>query len=160
MLRRLFHANICVSDMERSLRFYERLGFTKVADMMLGGGEPGIGVALGTPVKVLRGVFMRLGDDPSAPVIDLVQFIDPPHQGEPYSSLNHLGICRLAFLVEDIEAVCEQLRVMEAEFVAPLHYYDGPGGNKIGIVCFKDPDGTVLELISEEVESMLAKAGD
>lgn len=157
MLRRLFHVNICVSDMERSIRFYEQLGFNKVADMMLGGGEPGIGIALGVPTKALRGVFMRLGDDPYAPVIDLVQFIDPPHQGEPYSSLNNLGICRVAFLVDNIEVVCERLQAMEVEFVAPLHRYDGPHGTKIGVVCFKDPDGTVLELMSDEIESIMTK---
>ena len=31
MFRRFFHVNICVSDMERSIRFYESLGFTKQA---------------------------------------------------------------------------------------------------------------------------------
>jgi predicted lactoylglutathione lyase len=32
MLQRLFHVNICVRDMERSIRFYEELGFSKVND--------------------------------------------------------------------------------------------------------------------------------
>ena len=31
---------------------------------------------------------MRLGDDPGSPVLDLVQFIDPPPQGEPLATLN------------------------------------------------------------------------
>lgn len=58
MFRRFFHVNICVSDMERSIRFYESIGFTKVNDFMLGGEEPSIGAALGVSVKKLRGVFM------------------------------------------------------------------------------------------------------
>lgn len=70
MFKRFFHVNICVSDMERSIRFYESIGFKKVGDFMLGGGKPGIGVALGLPVKQLRGVFMRLGEDPQAPVLE------------------------------------------------------------------------------------------
>jgi catechol 2,3-dioxygenase-like lactoylglutathione lyase family enzyme len=32
MLQKLFHVNICVRDMERSIRFYQDLGFTKVKD--------------------------------------------------------------------------------------------------------------------------------
>jgi hypothetical protein len=49
----------------------------------------------GVEVKKLRGVFMRLGDDPKAPALDLVQFLDPPpSQGDPYPTLNHIGICR------------------------------------------------------------------
>jgi catechol 2,3-dioxygenase-like lactoylglutathione lyase family enzyme len=78
MFRRFFHVNVCVRDMERSIRFYEDLGFKKAQDFILGGGKPNIGEALGVEVKKLRGVFMRLGDDPHAPVLDLVQFLDPP----------------------------------------------------------------------------------
>ena len=65
MLQKLFHVNICVRDMERSIRFYQDLGFTKVNDFTLD--DPSVGDALGLKAKKLRGVFMRLGDDPSAP---------------------------------------------------------------------------------------------
>ncbi|MBI3248417.1 MAG: VOC family protein [Deltaproteobacteria bacterium] len=157
MFRRFFHVNICVSDMERSIRFYESIGFTKVNDFMLGGGEPSIGAALGLPVKKLRGVFMRLGSDPNAPLLDLVQFVDPPHQGQPYSTLNNIGICRIAFLVDDIDTIYQELQAKQVEFVAPLQKLDGPRGTKIGVVCFKDPDGTVLELISSEIETTMVK---
>ena len=155
MFKRFFHVNICVSDMERSIRFYERIGFRKVGDFMLGGGDPGIGVALGLEVKQLRGVFMQIGDDPQALVLDLVQFVDPPPQGKPYPTLNNLGICRIAFLVDDIAAVYADLKALDVEFVAPLNMFDGPRGSKIGVLCFKDPDGTVLELISSNIEETM-----
>ncbi|MEW6300988.1 MAG: VOC family protein [Thermodesulfobacteriota bacterium] len=146
MLQRLFHVNICVRDMERSIRFYESLGFKKVNDFTLD--DPNVGDALGLKAKKLRGVFMRLGDDPNAPVLDLVQFIDPPPQGQPYPTLNNIGICRIAFTVENIDQAYEQLKAKGVEFVAPLKKIAGPGGATIGVVCFKDPDGTVLELLS------------
>ena len=146
MLEKLFHINICVRDMERSIGFYEQLGFNKVNDFTLD--DPSIGDALGLDARRLRGVFMRLGDDASAPVLDLVQFIDPPPQGEPYSSLNNIGICRIAFTVDDIDKTYADLQKMDVQFVAPLHKIKGPDGAEIGVVCFKDPDGTILELIS------------
>src|SRR6516225_324316 len=90
MLQRLFHVNICVRDMERSIRFYQDLGFTKVNDFTLD--DPSVGDALGLRAKKLRGVFMRLGHDPGAPVLDLVQFIDPPPQGQPYPTLNNCSV--------------------------------------------------------------------
>ena len=155
LMGRFFHVNICVRDMERSIRFYERLGFRKVNDFMLGGGEPSIGATLGIDVKQLRGVFMRLGTERDSPMIDLVQFVDPPPAGEPYPSLNNVGICRIAFLVNDIDRVYQELQTQEVEFVRPLQKLDGPKGSKIGVVCFKDPDGTVLELISSEIEAMV-----
>ena len=146
MLEKLFHVNICVRDMERSIGFYEQLGFNKVNDFTLD--DPSIGAALGLDARKLRGVFMRLGDDASAPVLDLVQFIDPPPQGEPYSSLNNIGICRIAFTVDDIDKTYADLQKMDVQFVAPLKKIKGPDGAQIGVVCFKDPDGTILELIS------------
>jgi len=146
MLQRLFHVNVCVRDMDRSIRFYQDLGFTKVNDFTLD--DPNVGDALGVKAKKLRGVFMRLGNDANAPVLDLVQFIDPPTQGQPYPSLNNVGICRIAFTVDDIDRPYEHLKAKGIGFVAPLKKIAGPGGARIGGVCFKDPDGTVLELMS------------
>ena len=104
MLEKLFHVNVCVRDMERSIGFYEKIGFNKVNDFTLE--DPTVRKAvklLGLDARKseedlrVRGVFMRLGDDENAPVLDLVQFIDPPPQGQPYPSLNNIGICRIAF---------------------------------------------------------------
>ena len=146
MLQKMFHVNICVRNMERSIRFYEDLGFSKVTDFILD--DPSIGDALGFKAKKLRGVFMRLGTDTNAPVLDLVQFIDPPPQGQPYPTLNNIGICRIAFTVDDIEKTYEQLKSLKVDFVAPLTKINGPDGLEISAVCFKDPDGTILELVS------------
>ena len=146
MLQRLFHVNICVRDMERSIRFYQDLGFTKVNDFTRD--DPSVGDALGVKAKKLRGVFMRLGNESNSTVLDLVQFIDPPTQGQPYPTLNNVGICRIAFTVDDIDKTYEELKAKAIEFVAPLKKLTGPGGARMGVVCFKDPDGTVLELIS------------
>jgi catechol 2,3-dioxygenase-like lactoylglutathione lyase family enzyme len=146
MLKKLFHVNVCVRDMERSIRFYQDIGFKKVNDFTIE--DPGVGEALGLKARKLRGVFMRLGDDAAAPVIDLVQFIDPPPQGQPYPTLNNIGICRIAFTVDDIDRTYADLQAKKVDFVAPLKKVKGPGGGEIGVVCFRDPDGTILELIS------------
>jgi catechol 2,3-dioxygenase-like lactoylglutathione lyase family enzyme len=132
--------------MGRSIAFYEELGFKKVNDFVLEGKD--IGDALGVEANKLRGVFMRLGDDEAAPVLDLVQFIDPAPQGQPYATLNNIGICRIAFSVDDIDKTYAKLQEMKVEFVAPLKRVSGVGDAEIGVVCFKDPDGTVLELLS------------
>jgi catechol 2,3-dioxygenase-like lactoylglutathione lyase family enzyme len=131
--------------MERSIRFYEQLGFSKSNDFTLD--DPRLGEAFGLDVRRLRGVFMRLGDDAEAPALDLVQFIDPPSVGEPYSSLNNIGICRIAFTVDDIDKTCAALEKMKVQFVAPLTKMEGPDGGEIGVACIKDPDGTILEII-------------
>jgi catechol 2,3-dioxygenase-like lactoylglutathione lyase family enzyme len=146
MLKKLFHVNICVRDMERSVRFYQGLGFNKVNDATFD--DPHVGDALDLKVQKMRAVFMRLGDDPDSPVLDLVQFIDPPTQGQPYPTLNNTGICRIAFTVDDIDKTYEELRAKKIEFLTALKKINGPNGATIGMVCFKDPDGAVLQLYS------------
>jgi catechol 2,3-dioxygenase-like lactoylglutathione lyase family enzyme len=117
MLQKLFHVNICVRDMERSIGFYQGLGFNKVNDFTMD--DPSVGDALGLKAKKLRGVFMRLGDDANVPVLDLVQFIDPPPHGQPYPTLNNIGICRIAFTVDDIDKTYEELKAKKIECLAP-----------------------------------------
>jgi catechol 2,3-dioxygenase-like lactoylglutathione lyase family enzyme len=146
MLKQFFHVNVCVTDMDRSVEFYGGLGFKKVDDFTME--DPTVGDALGVKANKLRGVFMRLGDDPGSLILDLVQFIDPPTQGAPYPSLNNVGICRIAFSVDDIDETYKDLQAKNVEFVAPLHKIPREDGTEIGVVCFKDPDGTILELIS------------
>src|SRR5258708_20990058 len=124
MFEKLFRVNIGVRDMERSIRFYQDLGFTKVRDFTLD--DPSVGDALGLKAKKLRGVFMRLGNDPNSPVLDLVQFIDPPPQGQPYPTLNNIGICRIAFTVDDIDRTYADLHSQKVQCVAPLETIERP----------------------------------
>ena len=58
--------------------------------------------------------------------------------------------------MDDIEKTYETLVAKGVEFLAPLQRYDGARGSKIGIMCFKDPDGTVLEAMSDEIESWIS----
>ena len=148
MLKGFLHVNISVRDMDRSIQFYEDLGFKKVNDFTEGAN---IGAAVGFEVRKVRGVFMRLGDDPKAPFLDLVQWIDPPPQGEPYPALSNVGICRVAFRVDDIDKTYEDLKAKNVEFIAPLHRVrieGSAGAHNLAVVMFKDPDGTVLQVMS------------
>ena len=144
MLKGIFHINVTVRDLDRSIEFYEDLGFEAV-DVIT---QEGTDVAedLGLRVNKMRVAFMRIRDDPDYPVVDLLQFVDPPSQGEPYGALNNVGLGRIAFTVDDIDKAYEELKAKNVEFLSPVVRKD-LGDSKIGVVCFKDPDGTVLEMI-------------
>jgi glyoxylase I family protein len=79
-------------------------------------------------------------------MIDMIQFIDPPPDGRPYPTLNHLGIARLCFQVDDIEAAAARLQARGVELVGPIgELVTKGGGMRSKVLCFRDPDGTVLE---------------
>ena len=144
MLNGIFHINVTVRDLDRSIKFYEDLGFEAVNVLTQEGTD--IAADLGMRVNKMRVAFMRLRDDPDYPVVDLLQFIDPPSQGEAYAALNNVGVGRIAFTVNDIDKAYEELNAKNVEFLSAIVRKD-LGDSKIGVVCFKDPDGTVLELI-------------
>jgi hypothetical protein len=91
---------------------------------------------------------MRLGANSDSPVLDLVQFIDPLPQGQPCPTLNNIGICRIAFTVDDIDRTYADLLAKQIQCLAPLKKIKWSDGATIGVVCFKDPDGAIFELIS------------
>ena len=86
------------------------------------------------------------------PMLDMIQFIDPPPIGTPYPALNHLGINRLCFQIDDIEAATQRLVAHGVELVGPIgELVTKVGGMRSKVLCFRDPDGTVLEYAQIDV---------
>jgi catechol 2,3-dioxygenase-like lactoylglutathione lyase family enzyme len=149
-IRQMVHANICVRDMEKTIPFYEMLGFEKFADQIFG---PGAGVWRGLglePNRSFRAVFMKIPGDRRVPFLDIIQFLDPPTTGAPYRTLDNVGIARLCFEVADIDSVANYLASKGVEFVAPVSAYETapgvrPSGVEAKFLCVRDPDGTVIE---------------
>jgi catechol 2,3-dioxygenase-like lactoylglutathione lyase family enzyme len=81
-----------------------------------------------------------------------LHFVQPQSAtGSPYSQLNNPGITEVAFMVDDIEAVYNELQAKGVEFYSPPQLFD-LGGYKAKAVYFLDPDGTTLELIQNVKE--------
>ena len=51
-------------------------------------------------------------------------------------------------MVRRVDKTYEELKAKKIEYLTPLKKINGPNGAIIGVVCFKDPDGAILELIS------------
>lgn len=143
---RFSHVAICVRDLDVSVAFYERLGFRRFFEFT--DDSPITGAVLGIEMRKTRMAFMRLSDDPGEGFLDLVQFVDPPTHGSAYPTLNNVGICRVALSVDDIDQTYEKLQAADVEFVTPLQRLTTPEGDELAMVCFKDPDGIFIEIIS------------
>ena len=155
MFERVFHLNICVSDLDRALDFY-----CGILGMTMAEGHPfetegddlvqGFGMTDQPRVRI-RGAFLRWGDDENATNIDVLQFIEPAPTGKPYPTLNNIGICRTALKVAgDLDAVYEQLKSKGVEFMSPP-VVTTLSGKSVRWCCFYDPDRTVLEIFTDRV---------
>jgi catechol 2,3-dioxygenase-like lactoylglutathione lyase family enzyme len=148
-LNRHYHVNINVTDLDRSIAFYEQLGFRTVARFRMDGdmGER-TARSFGVPFNPIEAAFMKLGDKPGSMLIDLCQYMDPPPEGKPVQQLNRAGMVRLAFHVDNIEEVHQGLLDMGVEMLGPLEFMTPPGGTRSGVFAFYDPDGTILEVLT------------
>lgn len=144
MLENLFHCNVNVTDLDRSLPFYLLLGFQVIVDFRDGMSSPELAKALGLSQAQLRGVHLSAGDDPKLTRIDLVEFQNPKTEGQPYPHLHHTGINRISIRTKNIKETYEKLKAKGVNFLSePVTL---PGTN-FTFVCFPDPDGTVLQFV-------------
>ncbi len=145
MLLNLVHININVTDIERSLEFYQRVGF-KV--MHVFGNRPTDDVSEGMSYagRQMRGAVLSLSDDPRAATkLELIQWIDPPVEPQSPGSDTRAGVSRIAIRTKHLLAYYRALKAKGVEFLHEPQEIDIVGAKRF--VMFRDPDGTLLELI-------------
>ena len=138
MPSRFTHLGLCVSDLERSVRFYrEAFGFEEDAARppIEVKGEPAA-TLLGLPEVHLRAVY--LGRDGFC--LELLAYPAPGAVADPTPrAMNRSGLSHLSFEVDAIEPVAARVRaaggqVLESSRIPPA-------------VFVTDPDGTRIELV-------------
>ena len=132
------HIGICVSDLERSLRFYcDGLGFSPAEAHAIGNE---FADTLEVPRDVvLTSQFIRR----EGLAIELLHYESPGTHGRPAESRNQLGITHLSFWVDDLESA-ERRLVESGGRVIERTRTKGEG---IRILFLADPDGTRVELM-------------
>lgn len=135
------HVGICVSDLERSLRFYcDGLGFEPGDRYDLDSTElPGLERALEVRTDTVLASQMIERDGVR---IELLKFHEPGVVGSPSSRRNQLGLTHLCFFVDNVDAAAE--RMLEFGAVVLDDTRSNPGTD---IVFLMDPDGVRVELM-------------
>lgn len=139
MFKHFMHVGITVSDMERSVAFYrDVLGFEVT----------GTGEAFDEEDKPLdlQGVHllstaMSCGNCQ----IELLQFLSPPGLAEA-PKMSDAGCMHMALAVDDIHAVYDKLLTAGVQVNAPPQK-DDSGYEWSYWMFFKDPDGTMIEVV-------------
>jgi glyoxylase I family protein len=142
-IKDVFHVNVNCTNLERSRAFYEQVGFKAVVELGVGGARDmvrGLGLREGSQAKAV--LMMLEPDKPRGTRIDLIEWVTPPTQGSPAPDLTYAGAVRIALWTIGIDEEYERLKKAGVEFLSePVGM---PGAR---FCCFKDPDGTILELI-------------
>lgn len=142
-LHRFHHAGVTVADLDRSLRFWERLlGVTAHHRTTLGG--PRVGQLLGYPGAQIERCWLDL---PGGVELELVQYLG--RDDEPYAEgTAHPGNVHLCLIVDDMETARDHALACGAAPVGdgPIDVAAGPyAGGKV--TYLRNPDGITLELL-------------
>jgi catechol 2,3-dioxygenase-like lactoylglutathione lyase family enzyme len=145
---RLRFVGVTCTDLERSVEFYGRLGFT-AARRFHSQGDDGAHLRLAGPYAMEEVVLVAPG---GGELLLILTVFEPPHRREPTPPrpLNALGIARMAALVPDLAAVDGaglDPDVLPLSPPAPMNM--GPGLPDLSVMCFRGPDGEVVELIED-----------
>lgn len=142
------HANVNTADLQRAEAFYtEVLGLVPRARTTPSQAQDGSGFAM--PGRMVRWEGVILGDrrSPRGPVVDLLQWMEPPTEGAPAGGPTHVGLSALRFGLADLPAATARIAERGGS-VTPIRYIDASGSRQVLISA--DADGTRLELMELE----------
>ena len=139
---RFSHFGICVSDLERSLRFYcEALGFEKAESHEIG---DEFATLMDLPGVAVTSQFIRKG--PTA--IELLAFTDPAPFGDGQRrAVNQLGLTHLSFQVDDLATTAARIVELGGAVVESSRTKIDLGDTPLEFVYCTDPDGVRVELM-------------
>jgi lactoylglutathione lyase len=130
------HLGHCVTDLERSRRFYEEvLGFTHKYDLPVPDGPAAQLLRVPAPVG-MTAVYLELDGF----TLELLCFEREGNDPQRERSFTEPGLTHLSFTVADIPATCAKVLEHGGEVLEDTDV----GGRAIMI---RDPDGQLLELL-------------
>ncbi|MBM4382579.1 MAG: VOC family protein [Deltaproteobacteria bacterium] len=141
---------INVKDIEASLSFYAKFGYTDVRRFEHAGTlEEARAYGLDRPFRV-RGADVALGRG-DRHVLRLTQWLEP-FDAEPANAapINRIGIQRIALLAVDVDRAVAILKKQGVPFLSDIApCCSGTGADESGIVHAIDPNGVYLELVGK-----------
>lgn len=145
---RMHHIGVPVSDLARSVRWYEDVLGIAPNGVTISATNPAIGAVVEVENASMRASFALAGDNV---LLELIQYDSP--QPRPFTGRNcDVGVMHLCFEVDDLDAAHRELVDRGVHVNAePVVLQDGDGveagplaGTKI--LYLRDPDGIQLEL--------------
>ncbi|MBW2295273.1 MAG: VOC family protein [Deltaproteobacteria bacterium] len=145
MIRDIIHLNINVTDVERSIAFYELIGF-KVMHVFGDRPDAEVGEGMAFQGGRCRGAVMSLGDHPrSWTKIELIEWVEPKVEKSQRLGSHASGVSRIALRTKNLISFVEELEAKGVEFETQPQEIDIVGAQRFAL--FRDPDDVLLELI-------------
>jgi glyoxylase I family protein len=150
------HIGICVTDLDRSSRFYcDVFGFSQLYAMDMAGDEV---AATMEQSGTFRSAMLLRGDVR----VELLQWVDVATSGSgERKPMTQLGFTHLSFRVDDIDELSDAVRAAGGQVLdhtlTVLGDADDPSATKL--LYLLDPDGTRIEVMENVPDLSLLAPG-
>ncbi|MEU0782652.1 VOC family protein [Streptomyces sp. NPDC006173] len=147
-MRKFWHVGINVTDMDRSIEFYQHVGFEVVQDKVVDDVNLARAFMIEKGSK-LRFAHMRLNNSPDEAMLDIIEWRDVPATRErSIADTVNPGLCRFSILTDDIQGEYDRLSAAGVEFLHTPQTVMGPDGTSGWRILFAvDPDGTLFHFV-------------
>lgn len=137
-IKRMDNVLIVVNDLEATKAFFIELGLTLEGETTVEGPEIGRLIGLG---HIRATLAMLRTPDGQGIELDKFHTPDPIRFGPVNAPVNTLGIRRVMFAVDDIEAVVAHMRAHGAELIGEMQY-----GDSYRLAYIRGPEGILVGL--------------
>lgn len=142
----LFHFVVNATNFERSLTFYQKLGFRVLRDNRDVIWPGYVGENFGMRVAQGRGALLGLGESEHHTRLDLIEWLEP-RWVNPDAPPSPDRVPRImALRMRNLRAAYRDLQSQGIEFIGEPREANPTTGVE-SVVCCRDPDGYVVELI-------------
>jgi len=146
-LESIFHFTVNATNFERSLAFYQTLGFQLLRDNRDVIWPALVAENFGLRRAQGRGALLALGPEPHHVRLDLIEWLEPRWEGPAAGVAIEERVPRvIAIRTRNLRAAYRDLCERGIEFLREPRPPDAALGIE-SVVCCRDPDGNVIELI-------------
>jgi glyoxylase I family protein len=158
-LEHFYHTVINVRDLDDSVAFYQLLGWEVLDDRRDVEWPDFVASIFGMTRAKGRGVLMNLPADPSGPMLDLIEWVEPKAEFAQVPSADGAVPRILAFRTKNVHAAYAALKAKGVRFTREV-FGPHPELGIVGSCCCYDPNGNLIELIELNPGQRHSKANE
>ncbi len=145
-LQSIFHFTVAASNFERSLAFYETIGFRLLRDNRDVVWPDYVATQFGLREAQGRGALLAVDDGELHTRLDLIEWLAPAPEPPSERPIEERVPRIIALRTRNARAAYEELRAKGIEFLTEPRGPEPQTGIEC-VVCCRDPDGLVVEFI-------------
>ncbi len=145
----IFHFTVNATSFERSLAFYQAIGFQLLRDNRDVIWPDYVAENFGMKRAQGRGALLAIGAGAEHTRLDLIEWLEPPYDPAPALPWSERVPRIIALRTRNVRKAYEELSAKGIEFITPPRNMD-PNSGIVGVMLCRDPDGLLVEFIEYE----------